>query len=105
MILYILLLLLFFAVLVLGAVDQKRMSKRIRKQLEDMNDLNEWWTQRELWEQRNLKQTEEDLKLINHTSGLLNSIQQEQYDEYRKRGGTDSETTWLQKSEIHELFP
>ena len=71
----------------------------------DLSEWNESLIQFELWKTINKQQNEEDQKLINHSAGLLNSTQQEQYDAYRKRGGTDSESAWLQKSDLDELFP
>lgn len=105
MILYILLLLLFFVVLLLTVVEQRKASKELKKQLQELSELNEVWTQHELLQLKNIDLNEADLKLSNPTSELLSSTQQEAYERYLKRGGTDSYPTWIQKSDMHELFP
>jgi hypothetical protein len=83
----------------------KKMSSEERQLIEFMSEMNKSKMLLDLKLEELKRQNEADLKLINPTSELLNSTQREQYEAYLKRGGTDNEATWLQKSELHELFP
>src|SRR5690554_6342553 len=98
MILYILLLLLFFVVLVLTVVEQRRASKEMKKQLQELNELNDLWTRHELLQLMKKDQNEADLKLSKLSHESPNSTQREAYERYLKRGGTDSYQDWILKS-------
>src|SRR5690554_5273351 len=105
MILYILLQLLFFVVLSLAAVEQRRIFREMKKQIQDLSELKDSLTQRELQQLKSREQINEDQKLNDNIQEQLNTILQEEYKLYQKRGGTDDYQTFLQKSEMHELFP
>ena len=76
MILYILLLLLFFVVLLLTVVEQRKASKELKKQLQELSELNEVWTQHELLQLMKKDQNEADLKLSTLSHESPNSTQQ-----------------------------
>ncbi|NCB25922.1 MAG: hypothetical protein EOM62_10690 [Bacteroidia bacterium] len=105
MILYILLSALFLLALVLSVAERRRTSKELKQFNQELHALNEAQTRFELLKSEMSDQTDLYLSLSGNTPGLLNSTRQEQYDEYRKRGGTDDIPIWIMKNEMHELFP
>lgn len=105
MILYILLSALFLLVSVLLVVEQRSISKGMEQFSRELHALNEVQIRFELLKSEMSDQTDLYLSLSGNTPGLLNSTRQEQYDEYRKRGGTDDIPIWIMKNEMHELFP
>lgn len=70
-----------------------------------LSELNEGLTQFELWKALHSDQNIADQKLSEYSPELPNMTQQAQYEAYKKRGGTDSYPTFLQMSELDELFP
>jgi hypothetical protein len=58
---------LFFLVLVLAVVGQKRTFRELKKLLLEMSELNELSIQRELWKSAQKQNTSEDLKLSRST--------------------------------------
>lgn len=104
---FILILFLLFAAafLFLAAADRRETSHQISTLEEQLKRLTLLGTQLEEWKLLNKKQMERDLMMSRSSPGQLTTTQQAQFDEYRKRGGTDNEETWLQKSEMYELFP
>lgn len=105
MVLYISLSVLFLFVLVLSVVEQRKTSREMKQFNLQLHALNEAQTRFEMLKSEMKESTELYLNLSGNTPGLLNSIQQELYDEYRKRGGIDDIPTWIMKSETHEQFP
>lgn len=70
-----------------------------------LSELNEGLTQFELWKALHSDQNIADQKLSEFTREQPNTTPQAQYEAYKKRGGTDSYPTFLQMSELDELFP
>ncbi len=105
MILYILLSVLFLLVLALSVAERRKISKEMRQFNLELHALNEAQIRLELWKSEVKDQTDLYLSLSGNTPGLLNSTQLEEYESYRKRGGTDDIPTWIMKSEMHELYP
>lgn len=70
-----------------------------------LSEWNEGLTQCMLWKALNSDQNIADQKLSEYSPELPNMTQQAQYEAYKKRGGTDSYPTFLQMSELDELFP
>lgn len=104
---FLLILLLLFAaafllLLVADRLETLRQISILEEQLKRWRVLE---IQLEEWKLLNKKQMDRDLMMSRSSPGLLTTTQQAQFDEYRKRGGKDNEETWLQKSEMYELYP
>lgn len=79
--------------------------RETKRKLQELSELNEVLNQQDLQNLKNKEQNTADQKLSEYSPGSLNMTQQDQYKEYQKRGGIDDYPTFLQKNELHELFP